>query len=297
MVEVRPTGQVLGAVIEGAEPLERLERAGFRHRPWRARTLRRCLLPAPTTRHRSAESLRRPLRGPGSERLRTRTRSRASGGHDPLQHSGGRQADRLRRCRPGLAHRHVLAQTIAFANVLYGIKVPGGTASRSARPSSATCTRPTKASRRNQDAARRQERHARLQEVLGDDARGARQPAAAPHRRAAGQEAAGVAADFSRIRSPGRRSSTPIPATRCGSTAAGGGERRDAGIPVRAPGQAKYRYVHTWTEGDVLMWDNIGTIHNAHADYGPDEHRLIKRCQVMADQVFDPAFTAQAVFA
>jgi taurine dioxygenase len=30
------------------------------------------------------------------------------------------------------------------------------------------------------------------------------------------------------------------------------------------------------------MWEDIGTIHNAVADYGPDEHRLIKRCQVMA---------------
>jgi taurine dioxygenase len=44
----------------------------------------------------------------------------------------------------------------------------------------------------------------------------------------------------------------------------------------------KYRYVFRWSEGDVLMWENFGTIHNAVADYGPDEHRLIKRCQVMA---------------
>ena len=32
--------------------------------------------------------------------------------------------------------------------------------------------------------------------------------------------------------------------------------------------QAKYRYVHRWSEGDVLLWDDIGTLHNAHADYG-----------------------------
>jgi taurine dioxygenase len=44
----------------------------------------------------------------------------------------------------------------------------------------------------------------------------------------------------------------------------------------------EYRYSSRWTEGDVLMWENFGTIHNAVADYGPDEHRLIKRCQVMA---------------
>jgi taurine dioxygenase len=43
-----------------------------------------------------------------------------------------------------------------------------------------------------------------------------------------------------------------------------------------------YRYRHQWAEGDLLMWENFGTIHNAIADYGPDEHRLIRRCQVMA---------------
>jgi taurine dioxygenase len=46
--------------------------------------------------------------------------------------------------------------------------------------------------------------------------------------------------------------------------------------------QPEYRYAFHWQAGDVLMWEDIGTIHNAVADYGPDEHRLIKRCQVMA---------------
>ena len=59
--------------------------------------------------------------------------------------------------------------------------------------------------------------------------------------------------------------------------------------------QPKYQYVHRWTEGDVLVWDHIGTLHNAIADYGPDEHRLMKRCQVMADRVFDPAFLRAAL--
>jgi alpha-ketoglutarate-dependent taurine dioxygenase len=59
--------------------------------------------------------------------------------------------------------------------------------------------------------------------------------------------------------------------------------------------QAKFRYVHRWSEGDVLLWDDIGTLHNAHADYGPDEHRLIKRCQVMADRIFDPDFVQRAL--
>jgi len=54
--------------------------------------------------------------------------------------------------------------------------------------------------------------------------------------------------------------------------------------------QDKYQYTHRWTEGDVLVWDHIGTLHNAIPDYGPDEHRLMKRCQVMADRVFEPGF-------
>jgi len=50
--------------------------------------------------------------------------------------------------------------------------------------------------------------------------------------------------------------------------------------------QEKYRYRHRWRVGDVLMWDNIGTIHNAVADYRDDEPRYIRRCQVMADRYY-----------
>ena len=46
--------------------------------------------------------------------------------------------------------------------------------------------------------------------------------------------------------------------------------------------QDKYRYVFRWEPGDVLVWDNLRVIHQAVADYGPNERRLIKRCQVMA---------------
>ena len=43
-----------------------------------------------------------------------------------------------------------------------------------------------------------------------------------------------------------------------------------------------YLYAHRWTEGDVLMWDDIGTTHNAIPDYG--EHpRTMRRVQVLAD--------------
>jgi taurine dioxygenase len=59
--------------------------------------------------------------------------------------------------------------------------------------------------------------------------------------------------------------------------------------------QPRYRYTHHWTEGDVLVWDHIGTLHNAVADYGPEEHRLMKRCQVMADRIFDLEFLREAL--
>ncbi len=54
--------------------------------------------------------------------------------------------------------------------------------------------------------------------------------------------------------------------------------------------QPRFQHAHRWTEGDVLLWDHIGTLHNAVPDYGPDEHRLMHRCQVMADRIFDPSF-------
>ena len=57
--------------------------------------------------------------------------------------------------------------------------------------------------------------------------------------------------------------------------------------------QPKYQHAHSWSEGDVLMWDHISTLHNAIPDYRPDEHRLIKRCQVMADRIFHPAFVRE----
>ena len=46
----------------------------------------------------------------------------------------------------------------------------------------------------------------------------------------------------------------------------------------------KYFYAHRWAEGDVLMWDNIGTTHNAVPDYRADEPRYIRRVQVMASK-------------
>lgn len=46
--------------------------------------------------------------------------------------------------------------------------------------------------------------------------------------------------------------------------------------------RAEFLYAHRWARGDVLMWDNIGTVHNAVADYLPSEPRYMRRAQVMA---------------
>ncbi len=59
----------------------------------------------------------------------------------------------------------------------------------------------------------------------------------------------------------------------------------------------RYRYVHSWTVGDVLLWDHIGTWHYARPDYRSDEARLMKRCQVLADRIFDRDFTRAALAA
>ena len=58
--------------------------------------------------------------------------------------------------------------------------------------------------------------------------------------------------------------------------------------------ETRFRYTHDWTENDLLIWDHLGTIHRAIADYAPDEIRLMRRCQVMATKVFDPAFLRPA---
>jgi taurine dioxygenase len=52
----------------------------------------------------------------------------------------------------------------------------------------------------------------------------------------------------------------------------------------------EYRYTHHWQVNDLLVWDHVGTIHHAIADYRPDEERLMLRCQVMATKLFSEDF-------
>ena len=42
----------------------------------------------------------------------------------------------------------------------------------------------------------------------------------------------------------------------------------------------EFVYRHQWRVGDVLMWDNYSTIHNAVGDYGPHQHRLMWRTTI-----------------
>ncbi len=60
--------------------------------------------------------------------------------------------------------------------------------------------------------------------------------------------------------------------------------------------QDKYLYTYHWEKDSLLMWDNIGTMHNAVADYGPDEHRYIRRCQVMATHFYGDQGTLAPIF-
>jgi taurine dioxygenase len=55
--------------------------------------------------------------------------------------------------------------------------------------------------------------------------------------------------------------------------------------------QPKYEYAYEWSERDVLMWDNLGTLHRATMDYRADEHRLMHRCMVsQPDDLSNPKF-------
>jgi taurine dioxygenase len=68
-------------------------------------------------------------------------------------------------------------------------------------------------------------------------------------------------------------------------------------IVFRHQVQARFKYVHHWKKGDVLAWDNLWTMHNAVADYDPNERRHMRRCQVMADWIFTPEARAIAAMA
>lgn len=59
--------------------------------------------------------------------------------------------------------------------------------------------------------------------------------------------------------------------------------------------QDKYQWAHHWTEGDVLMWDNMSSLHCATLDYEATEPRLMKRCQILSDKIRDQSFINAAL--
>ena len=41
--------------------------------------------------------------------------------------------------------------------------------------------------------------------------------------------------------------------------------------------QARYEYRHQWRAGDMVIWDNRSVMHQANADYDPNEYRFLYR--------------------
>ena len=51
--------------------------------------------------------------------------------------------------------------------------------------------------------------------------------------------------------------------------------------------QPQFVYRHKWQLGDIVMWDNTGTMHKAQP-YAEDSGRLLHRTTVLGDEPFDP---------
>jgi taurine dioxygenase len=53
--------------------------------------------------------------------------------------------------------------------------------------------------------------------------------------------------------------------------------------------QPKYEYRHQWRVGDMVIWDNRSVMHQANADYDPEEFRYLYRVMLKGDKL-TPAF-------
>lgn len=51
--------------------------------------------------------------------------------------------------------------------------------------------------------------------------------------------------------------------------------------------QPQFVYTHQWQLGDIVMWDNTGTMHKAK-HYDEESGRLLHRTTVLGDEPFDP---------
>lgn len=49
--------------------------------------------------------------------------------------------------------------------------------------------------------------------------------------------------------------------------------------------QACYEYRHQWRVGDMVIWDNRSVMHQANADYNPEENRFLYRVMLEGDKL------------
>ena len=49
--------------------------------------------------------------------------------------------------------------------------------------------------------------------------------------------------------------------------------------------QARYEYRHQWQVGDMVIWDNRSVMHQANADYNPEENRFLYRVMLQGDKL------------
>jgi taurine dioxygenase len=49
--------------------------------------------------------------------------------------------------------------------------------------------------------------------------------------------------------------------------------------------QSQYEYRHQWRVGDMVIWDNRSVMHQANADYDPEEYRYLYRVMLRGDKL------------
>jgi taurine dioxygenase len=49
--------------------------------------------------------------------------------------------------------------------------------------------------------------------------------------------------------------------------------------------QPRYEYRHQWRVGDMVIWDNRSVMHQANADYDPEEYRYLYRIMLKGDKL------------
>jgi taurine dioxygenase len=52
----------------------------------------------------------------------------------------------------------------------------------------------------------------------------------------------------------------------------------------------EFCFRYTWSAGDVVVCDNLATVHRAIGDYGPGQHRHLLRTQIRIDPAIHPGF-------